>query len=802
MASSTDNTDGGQFDDGNDGSLYGNPTGNGSVEDYSTYTWQQIEAAILGGSMLATTDDQSQARSTADPSTLWTAAETFNDVMSLLSDIAQGLQTNATSLAGPDSVWQGDAANSFSTMITSFSGQVLAAANVLAGGPSGLDSIPEQLNQNGNALSVAQSDIEDIDTYYAQAAINEGAPIMSNGLVQISAKPVLVEEMLHQMQQVFQSLYTNYQFTVDSIVAPSSVNNPLGDDNLNTGNLGDDNLNNLLNNLGDGAVAPDAMSNLPNSADTGDGDGIGADDLSNLPNAADSGDGIGADNLSDLPDSAGTDDGVGADNLSDLPNSADTGDGDGIGADDLASLPGTSGDDGGVSPDGLSNLGDTEGGVDDDAVSPAGLSNLADTDGLGDDGVSPDTGLPDISDSGVPDGVGDDALASVPTGLSGLGDGQGTGLPGLDDSAVPTQAESGDEMPMMPGMGSGGLSGAGTGTEPSDASGLLSDGAAPWTAHDADSGSDADEVGSPFGTSAGGAGLSGLSGLSDGDEMPMMPGMGGGGLSGAGSGTEPSDASGLLSEGEEPWTAHDADSGSEADEVGSPSGAAAGGAGLSGLSDGDEMPMMPGMGGGAVSGAVAGMESSDASGLLGEEAEEWSGEPEPVEEVGSELGAGRGGPGLDWSAEPDSPDPGPDGDLSGWDTAGAVGDGLLLALGLWSQRTADPDGESELGEQTVSTARRETWTGPVAADGAGSQDDEDVAAAVWRPDRSAAPSPRRRLSLAPEPAADEEGAEPPGHEPDGDGDPDDDAEGPVTAADLLVQEAQLWGRTPSDWDEL
>jgi hypothetical protein len=784
MASSSDDTSGGVFNNSSDGSLFGNPDVDGTVNEYSGWTWQQVEAAILGGSMLATSADQTQARTTADPSTLWNAAAMFNDVMDFMQNVVEGLQAYTTLLTGPDSSWQGDAADSFTSMMTSYTGQVTAAVNVLSGGPSGLDSIPVQLMQSGNALSLAQTEIEDLDTYYAQAAINEGAPIMANGLVQISAKPVLVQEMTQQMQQVFQVLYSGYQVTIDSIIAPSSLNNPLDNDNLP-----DDNLNDLLNNLDDG----DGIDN------TG---GIAPEDLSDLPDTADGDDGIAPDGLSNLPDTAGDGDGIGADDLSDLPN-ADSGDG--IGADDLSDLPDTADGDDGIAPDGLSDLPGTDDGAGDDGIGDDGLGD----DGLSDDGVDPDTGLPDISDSGLPDGIGADDglgadaglgdgdlaagdLASVP-GLSGL-DGEQTGLPGLDDAAVPGQSEAEDGMPMMPGMGGSGMSGAGTGAEPSDASGLLSSDEAPWAGDG--TGADMDEVGSPTGTLAGGVGLSGA------DGMPMMPGMGGSGMSGAGTGAEPSDASGLLSSDEAPWTGED--TGADIGEVDSPSGALAGGVGLSGA---DGMPMMPGMGGSGMSGAGTGTEPSDASGLLGEEAGEWSGEPTSAEEVGTESGAQPGGPGLDWSAGPSSPVP--DQGLSAWDVAGAVGDGFLLALGLWSRRAVDTDGETELDVQTVSSAKKETWTGASAGDGAGFEDGEaEMAAAVWRPDRSASAAPRPRLSLIPAYANDPQetgtqGTDTAQSETEGESaGPDDDPDKPATAADLLVQDARLWGQASADWDLL
>ena len=116
---------------------------------------------------------------------------------------------------------------------------------------------------------------------------------------------------------------------------------------------------------------------------------------------------------------------------------------------------------------------------------------------------------------------------------------------------------------MMPPMGAG-APGAASGGEPSDASGLLSGDATPFTSTPTP-----DEVGSSTGAgSGGGLGLTGDDLPSDGENLlgtppgataepagglPMMPPMGAG-APGAASGGEPSDASGLLSGDATPFT--------------------------------------------------------------------------------------------------------------------------------------------------------------------------------------------------------------------------------------------------------
>ncbi|MGF6831538.1 hypothetical protein P3T36_007422 [Kitasatospora sp. MAP12-15] len=266
-------------------------------------------------------------------------------------------------------------------------------------------------------------------------------------------------------------------------------------------------------------------------------------------------------------------------------------------------------------------------------------------------------------------------------------------------------------MPYMPGMGGGAGQGQGQNNERSDASGLLSGDAKPWSGSTDVGGG---EAGSPLGALTGGPGLDGLGdgigGLGElgagngvgalgapgsgeslgaggaGEGMPYMPGMGGGAGQGQGQNNERSDASGLLSGDSEPWSGLP----EAGEEAGTLLGAAAGGPGLHGLGtdpftalpageqlsedpataaalpdDGwsaagagagagageDGMPYMPGMGGGAGQGQGQNNERSDASGLLEGEGEPWEGAPAATGEAGSPQGAAAGAGGLELGAE-------------------------------------------------------------------------------------------------------------------------------------------------------
>jgi hypothetical protein len=907
MASSTDNTDGGQFTDGTDGSLYGAPDVTGSASDYSGMTWQQIEAAINGGSMLppGATGDQQRASSIASPQTLWTGGDDFYTVQMTLQMVYQSLTAQVNALAGQsDSPWQGEAATAFVGTITMFANQVQAAANVLAGGSTGLDSIPNQLVSNGNALQIAQADIEAIDTYYANVALSQGAT-MSNGLVQIHVFPQLVAEMTSQMLAVLMALVGSYEVTIDSVVSPSPINSPTDD-----GTPGDNpNIQDP-----DNIPAPDA-GNLPTPDDTG----------VNTPGPLDDGSDTG---VSAPPDTA----------LAAVP-SGGAGSG-GVGDVGGGGLPLTSSPDGG--PDaGVSAPPDTalaavpsggagSGGVGD--VGGGGLPLTSSPDGGPDAGVSapPDTALAAVPSGGATDsgsasapnlgaGVGvpltsslgagtvppDTAIAPIPSGATGADDFADTGLPsgdvgepgvGLPTSTAVPPVTTGSALPLGAGMplgsGAAGLPGFGD-TTPTDSSGLLS-GSAPFTGAPVD-----DEVGAPEGAGAGGVALNGVPaagapGTGTVSEpadtgVPFLPGSGLGAGAAPGSvGGEPTDASGLLS-GSAPFTGAPVD-----DEVGAPEGTAFGGSELSadGVgpaqaalpgfaavggevpggapdvsgttgADGSDggVPFMPGAGVGAGAQAAGGSEPTDTSGLLAEGDEAWnsgSADDETGSPSGSSAGApagllgagpepggeapwfefdeyepgdssdGRGpepetqsaaaseaesgsepefGPEFESESESESepaarqaateaadPPAQPGDDPSAWEIAGVASTDALIALGLWNGRRDMPDQEHEVFARVVSV-EREAWTGPEAKPDSGPE------AATWRPDRTAGARalPRFDLTLrsnrAPAPPPDEPAE--PAPEPD-----EDEETRARQITDLLVQEADLWGSARTRGDEL
>ncbi|MEW1824120.1 WXG100 family type VII secretion target [Streptomyces sp. NPDC088196] len=784
----------GGFHQGDDGTIFGNPDGSaqGSITDYDNWDWKQIKAAVYGmSSGVANAANEAHARSVADPQSLLDAANAFYHVQRTLEGVTKSLVDQAKALAGDNGPWSGAAADAFIDMMTTFSRQVKANADVLSGGSTGDHSVPHQLANNAIAFQSAQNKLAEIDAWYADQAVKMGVTPMDNGLIPISQKPELVAMMNEDMRAVLKNLAHSYQVTTDAIVTPTPVHSPT-DSPDGSGN--------------DGSPDPDLGLDGTDdpSADLG-----GTGDLSDLSGFPDTG----------LDSGAGTGDGIG--DLGDVAGLDSSGDATAYPG-DLSGLDGTGLDSTGLDGTGLDGTGLGDLGLDsldpsalDSALNPTAFPGLTGLGGLGSGGLgsADESSLGGLStadptafgDTGLDDGLG--ALTG-----SGLDSGLTDGLSA--DSLAPSQLSTSSGMPYMPGMGGGmGAGGAGLSSEPTDASGLLDASADPWEGEALTGG---DEVGSDLGAAAGGEGLSTAG-------MPYMPGMGGGMGAGGGSRdgvSERTDASGLLDPSTEPWNA-DEESGD--DEVGSLTGAAPG------------VPYLPGMGGtGAAGGGRDGVsERTDASGLLDPSAQPWNADEESGEgEVGSLSGAAPGVPYLpgfgvlgaavrgagnraaDTSGE-DAGEPARAEEVSAPDTRTAVtavavgSDGLPLPTGddaVVGRPVAD-DGEEDLsvwdtGAGTfvpllwsVPRGRDEEETDPAADE----QSETGEARATWQPDRTApeaTPGPTAGgLRIA---ACGDGGPEP--EEPEEEPEEEEPEEEPAARnfTDLLVQDESTWGAVPGD----
>jgi hypothetical protein len=580
------------FTEGDDGTVFGDSGSDpGSISDYDTWDWKQIEAAINGMSAgVGSQGNRDHATSVSSPLSLVDAADAFAYAMNTFTVVAKSLTDQAEALAGSNGPWQGDAAEAFLDMMHTFAKQVQANADVLSGGATGSHSVPHQVTNNALNLARAQQLLHDIDAWYADQAVRMGVTPMSNGLIPVSRKPELVEMLNTDMRKVLKSLASNYQVTIDAIRAPEPINSPLtdsptddpppgtdppGTDGLDGGGLGTGGLDGGgLDGGGpdtggldaggapaafDGSTSTDGLggdpgadpSGFPGGDGTGLDGGLGGDDVPPIdPNAMDAA----------LNPDAGT--------PSAFPGGTDTGLPDGADPADLATLPpaafpgstGTGGD---------ADLPGTGLPSDGSAFGESGLPE----DFPGDTGVG---GAGGLSDADLPGLAGAPSPLPGDLGLESNGPGSDLGLSDTADSpaafpeaAEGTAGEAGSGMPFMPpgGMGAGGMNGQqGGGTEPSDSSGLLDGSAEPW-AGATDAGfeepdaraADPGDTGLDLPTSAPEA-------FPDDAEpatgepaagMPFMPpGAMGAGAGTAGpnqGGTDPSDASGLLEASADPW---------------------------------------------------------------------------------------------------------------------------------------------------------------------------------------------------------------------------------------------------------
>ncbi|MEU8510967.1 hypothetical protein AB0C76_05165 [Kitasatospora sp. NPDC048722] len=673
------NYNGNGFNLGSDGAVYGAPGSDpGSTGDYDTWDWKQIEAAI-NGMAAGTNDDSGHGKSVSDPQSLQNAADTFYQVQLLLAGVAKSLVDQGKALAGEHGPWKGDAADAFTTMLTTFSKQVQATADVLSGGSTGTYSVPQQLADNAVNLTNARNLISQIDTWYANQAIAQGVHAMDNGLIPISQKPELVKMMTADMRKVLKSLAGEYQVTIDSVRAPAPITPPINQPKAPDTSGPDTKLPDLKDFEKGGPNAP------------GNGKGFNMPDLKKFSSSP-----------QPFPGDLGTGHGPGAGGLK---NFTGLGDGPGVGGLHFPGGLGTGGPGTGLPVGGLPFPGKLgTGGPGTGAPETAGLDPLA-----FDHAINPGTGsgvrfpggtgvgefgnLPGVAPVGLP-GTTTNARGARFPGQTGTGSGAGelssphgtfgTGKPVAFPGATGVGSGTGSHG-LGGGLGSGLGDGLGSGIDTGSPAAFpgLTDGLGTGTAFP---GQTTTESGLPGAFSpAGGTGLvsegpgAGAGAGLGGAGMPMMPGMGGA-AAGQNAPGERSDASGLLDANGEPW----AGSPLTDEEVGSPLGTAAGGAALDlppvrtadldgpglGLPDaqaapgatvlpgfgeaggaagsaeapGMGMPMMPGMGG-AAAGQNAPGERSDASGLLDGDIEPWADELGAAEE---ELTAGAlaGGPGL------------------------------------------------------------------------------------------------------------------------------------------------------------
>ncbi|MFI8301798.1 hypothetical protein ACIGCZ_38580 [Streptomyces nigra] len=536
----------GGFQQDSDGSVYAVLDGSGSSADYASWDWKQIKAAITGGAAYAGDSGGSErAAGVSDPASLWRAGNVFLQIQRVLEMVGRQLEDQATAVAGGEgAVWRGEAAQQFLLMMRGFSQKVLAAAEVLSGGNSGINSVPNQLVANGNSLSQAIALVEAIDSHYANQAKLMGVSAMDNGLIPVSRKPEVVELLNRDMRRVLMDLADHYSITINAIRQPAPVTNPLAGS-----------PNDVLSQLGPLAT-PEALDTLLQP----DGDPASLGELGGLGEGVDAGQDFSALDSGSVPGLDGAGLGLGDNGLTPAEF-----DGSGLGAALGEGLDTSLTSAAPFTPEAFPGSLDLDSGIGGPGADSSGSGSLLNT--------------PLLPLSPLARGANTDSRASDLRGVSefpGLTTHapkvpifeRGGELPvgtdqGALDSSVALPEYSPTEFPGLAGLEPSVTGGAGgdlssSGGLPSefptqtDAPGISSDIVG---GIDKPSASYADLPSASRSSDVTAGGQSLLAGGQPGagmPMMPMMPGMGGAGSPG-GAG-EPSDASGLLIPGAEPWT--------------------------------------------------------------------------------------------------------------------------------------------------------------------------------------------------------------------------------------------------------
>ncbi|AEW92805.1 MULTISPECIES: hypothetical protein [Streptomycetaceae] len=220
-------------DDNSDGSIsnsdgvWATQTGN-TTGDYSHWSWKKIMAAINGGA--AYVEDASvdrKLKAISDPESLQEAANAFWYTEQVLKEVAEGIADQTKALTGEHGPWRGAAAQALNKAMTGLSKQVGDMANVLSGGVTGDNDVPQQLANNAQHLREAKAKIQDINYWYAQQALKIDPSLqMSNGLVEVHKLPQVVRMMTNDMLAVLQTLATHYTVTKDSVAKPTPPTDP------------------------------------------------------------------------------------------------------------------------------------------------------------------------------------------------------------------------------------------------------------------------------------------------------------------------------------------------------------------------------------------------------------------------------------------------------------------------------------------------------------------------------------------------------------------------------------------------
>lgn len=210
------------FDMRSDHSLWSKSTGTAGETNWSSYDWKDIYAAFHGAAAAdpSNLDVAAEMRRIADPQSLRNAALYLHRVQGTMVMVAKSIADQADALAGENGVWKGEAAKAFHNMMIEFSRRVDQQARTIGGDRAGVGNVPNQLWNNGEQLAWAQRELYRINIFYANEAQEAGAPVMDGNRVRISARPEIKAMMDQSMRKVASAVAGQYVITVNTVELP------------------------------------------------------------------------------------------------------------------------------------------------------------------------------------------------------------------------------------------------------------------------------------------------------------------------------------------------------------------------------------------------------------------------------------------------------------------------------------------------------------------------------------------------------------------------------------------------------
>ncbi|WP_157751929.1 hypothetical protein [Actinoplanes derwentensis] len=207
----------------------------GEVNDHAA--WKVIKAAVCGHS-----EGDAKVDGYCEPESLFKAAVAFQKAADILQRSHTIFDKSAKSIAGPDRVWQGTAADAFLERMTAHAKVMEKLYQSITGWPGkmgstdpdgGKNSMVTALVDAANKLDSAQKTLNAIDVFHAQQAVTAGAGNNSDGTVTVSSRPEIVALLNDDMGKVFSALQQDYKNTQTKIRTASGALDPVSQPNSN-----------------------------------------------------------------------------------------------------------------------------------------------------------------------------------------------------------------------------------------------------------------------------------------------------------------------------------------------------------------------------------------------------------------------------------------------------------------------------------------------------------------------------------------------------------------------------------------